>query len=275
MSFNPIDNGKSQIWIAPNYMVRDGERSFPDENGGDNLWRTGLGYVAWGDIGLKNAIINCFSFDGKRMTVFRSAEGSGGETCSRDQVTMALAALKIRGDIEDLKFIVNNSNYRISKKYVHTLDSWSWMKDLVGKCYFPLHLFMMLFYAFMSGISRLNILPLSWRFPSYAQHLACWQIYTSRKWLGLRWLASKLMLMTVERQNLLCRLLCRDKTVTGWEFRTIVWRGDFQWQRWAGDANERIMMGEGLRVLSEDEKSQNHLAKDVIKYFRPNIEFED
>jgi hypothetical protein len=269
------DNGKSRFWIDEFGMVREGVRFCEQTNktGGDNLWRTGLGYVAWGFDELKNGIISCFEFDSdnkKITTIYRSANKVGSEDCSRDQVIMALAALKIRGNGDDLTKIVNASKFRISPKFLHTIDSWCWMKDLVGKCYFPIHLFTIIWYSLLSMISRLNIFHVfgigSARFPSYAQHLACWQLYTSNNWFGLKWIASKFMLMSIERQNLLCRLLCNDKTISEWEFTNITYLTDFQWQRWISDTNHKLNMGEGLRPLTNDEMSQYLLPKDIISY---------
>jgi hypothetical protein len=271
MSFNKIDNGKSNFWIDEYNMVREGDRVYADRKaGGDDLWRTGLGYVAWGSDELKQGIMNCYDFDdnGKVVKIYRSGTKVGYEDCSRDQVVMSLAALKVRGDQEELDKIVNGSKYRISKKFLHTLDSWCWLKDLSGKCLFPLHLLVTIFlYAPMSCVSRLNILG-SWGFPSYAQHLTCWVIYTSKPWFGLKWLAQKAMKASLEPGNLLCRYLCSDSSVSEREINTRIWTNDFQWQRWMGGTNHKLGKdGIGLQPLTSEQMSQNLLPKDIVLYF--------
>lgn len=247
-------------------MVREGDRVFPDTHGGDNLWRTGLGYIAWGDAKLKEAILSCFveGKDGKIEKTFRTAEGYGDDTCSRDQITMALAALKVRGDKEELKKLVPKLKRRISPKYTHSLDSWAWTKDLIGECKFPLHLLMVFFYTFAAYYNRLFG---GKTFPSYAQHLTAWVIYTSRPWFGLRRLAQKFFLTSVEKQNVMLRLLCEDKTLMEWNFDFIVPYTGFQWQRWMAESNHRIAM----RPLTEEEASQNVLSMDIVHYLKEKI----
>jgi hypothetical protein len=270
MSYSRVDNGLSHYWVDEYNMVREGDRTDSDRHvGGDNLWRTGLGYAAWGADELKKGIMDCYEFDskGKITRIHRSANGVGHEDCSRDQVIMSLAALKVRGDQDEVDKIVKGSKYRISKKFLHTLDSWCWLKDLSGKCWFPLHLLVaILLYAPLSCLSRLNLLG-SWGFPSYAQHLTCWTLYTSNSWFGLKWLAQKAMLISLEPCNLLCRYLCGDKSVSDWEINTRIWITDFQWQRWMGNTNHKLDMGKGLQPLTHNQMSQNLLPKDILDIF--------
>jgi hypothetical protein len=152
----------------------------------------------------------------------------------------------MRGDDKLVKKIAKGLKWKISKKYSWRLDGWSWIKHLAGnKFYFQpwgLHWFNILFHVPFVWISKLmkpgdgNFKGLIKRFfYSYAQHLVIWEVATTKdSWL--KKLTEKILLLGVEKRNILLRMLLRDKSILDYELYKIQPMTDFQWQRWYTDA---------------------------------------
>lgn len=107
----------------------------PDDGKGDALWRTGLGYIAWGAKELKQGVLGCFrkftmiNKKGYNYQVSRASDRYREDDASRDQTILGLTSLVINGDNE-INDIVRNLPFRISRRFFFTLNTWLWMKSL-------------------------------------------------------------------------------------------------------------------------------------------------
>jgi len=105
-----------------------------DSNGeGDALWRTGIAYITTPLEKYKRGIIKAFrkKDDGKYQAC-RCNPMFGENDVSRDQVILAWTSLYINGDINELKKLVKNTPFRLSKRYIQTITMWFWAKGLIG-----------------------------------------------------------------------------------------------------------------------------------------------
>jgi hypothetical protein len=108
----------------------------------DTLWRSGLGYIAYGDQQTKRGIIDCFrpyiigehrDINKIKYQVSRASNRFGEDDVSRDQVIMALAALEFNGDIEELQEIAGRLPFRLSRRFLMTPTMWFWVKYLATR----------------------------------------------------------------------------------------------------------------------------------------------
>lgn len=241
---------------------------------GDALWRTSLAYITWQDPEMKEGILGCFrKFGGnyhfkKEMYQASRATGRYGEDdVSRDQVTMALAALHVNKDYVNLEEIASKLPYRLSRKFKMTPDMWAWVKLFTKtrhkKFYVNFCCFIQVIEKFLAlnlnrviakilGFKRITNdeytsrhhydLKEKWNgfqktlyksyYFGYAFHLACWQFYTLPKDYNpvLKRILRKIMLNYCEEQNFLCRLLLGDKTVTQEQVENYVSKEGFRWE---------------------------------------------
>lgn len=255
-TYNP-ENDTTMMWVDPSFVVRHGM----GQKGGDDLWRTALGYIAWGDPRIKDTLLKHFVWDRyeeKIIKIYRSIDKDGEygpriqgyewENTSRDPVVMTLAALKFRGDDEDCRKIARGLQWRISPRYSWTLDGWSWVKHLAGRWWFYQPWFMLL----VNMLHGLQVIPNKFNFYhrslryywEFVQHLQVWQHATSRQgWLNR--IVGRFMLPFVEYRNILLRYLLNDPRLDQWEVSHAKPYKDYQWQRWfsnthhKGEADER------------------------------------
>ena len=106
-----------------------------DQGTGDALWRTSIAYIAYGDPRLKTAILKCF----RKFTMINREEkywyqGSRyvdryrEDDVSRDQVILALTALKFNDDEKELKELVDHLPKRLSRRFKMSFVLRYWMK---------------------------------------------------------------------------------------------------------------------------------------------------
>jgi hypothetical protein len=174
---------------------------------GDALWRTSIAYIAYKNKKFKEAILSCFKFKDNKLQVYRYPEEGFNKDTSRDQITMALVALKYNNDIEDLKGITDNLKWKLSEKFNMTLDMWLWIKSLQKNSKIYSILFIILSFIILSlnqlwnkalykwsnlipidpeihksyGIkqaTKKQITAMKLHYPMYAFHLFAWQYYT-------------------------------------------------------------------------------------------------
>ena len=189
-----------------------------DNHKGDALWRTSLAYIAYAHPNLKKGVLSCFKQKGDYIQAYRYPEEGYEKDVSRDQVIMALCALKINKDYTDLKKIIKNLKFKLSSKFRISLDMLLWMKALYNnnKFYTNLFIVMSFFVIFFNTlwnnilykVTKLkNVSPeehlkypfttlnniqkkvLKIHYPKYAFHLFAWQYYTLpevflKKYLG-------------------------------------------------------------------------------------------
>lgn len=107
----------------------------------DALYRTSLAYIAYGDQDLRTGVLRCFT------SVLRNPNCNNNYYCqasrcfprigeadvSRDQVILALAALKFNGDQVELNDIGLHLRYRLSNRYIMTPALWLWIRLICNK----------------------------------------------------------------------------------------------------------------------------------------------
>ena len=255
---------------AWDWRKREDERNLGE---GDALWRTGLAYITWKDPEMKEGIIGCFRkvkknhhFKKEFYQPMRATGRWGEDDVSRDQVTMAFAALKVNGDQEELTELASKTPWRLSRRMKMTPDMWLWVKALYSKnskLYANLFCLLNLSYLWIGFLTNkligkvlgLKTIPAKdytsayhydkrtyWTkfqvmlagalYPAYAFHLTSWQVYTlplSDK-SPLKWLFCKMMLTACEKENYLCRLLLGDHNITQEEVDSVESREGFRWQ---------------------------------------------
>ena len=217
----------------------------------DTLWRSGLGYIAYGDQSTKEGILKCFRpyiiGEDRRLdrTMYQASRASGrfGEDdVSRDQVIMALSALEFNGDVEEVKEITNRLSFRLSRRFLMTPTMWFWVKYLATRKDVWRHLFIFMqtleiaiqvpftkFLRFITGATKPIPLPhdqhsklpykKGFRFklykllgyPEYALHFSSWQMYVVPSDTLLGKLCKRLMRWQMQDHNLLLRILLNDK----------------------------------------------------------------
>ncbi len=102
----------------------------------DALLRTSLAYIAYFDneqsYKIVNGLLSCFSQN--RNFIWKAWRSPNHKTddVSRDQVIMALTALKLNGYPHLAKSIGCSLKYRLSKRYIMTPALWLWIR-VIGK----------------------------------------------------------------------------------------------------------------------------------------------
>lgn len=146
--FNPTSNTKH--YLEENMMLEKFSWEGSDQGKGDALWRTSVAYIAYGDPILKTAILKCF----RKFTMInrkkywyqasRCYDRYREDDVSRDQVIMAMIALKFNDDLNELKEITDHLPKKISRRFKISFILQFWMKAVTtnSKWYtFLFHLF--------------------------------------------------------------------------------------------------------------------------------------
>jgi hypothetical protein len=251
MPLSLTDNGKINFYFH-NGMMR--ERNIDN---GDNLWRTSLAYIAYGDEALYNGMLKCQLWKAKNhVQFFRSTEQEDNNV-SRDQITMFLAALAVRG--KDVKKHINGIKWKISQKYSLTYDMWLWMQALKGGKISKMQFFLVQI-PIIRAASLWNRTNFSKeKYPAYAVHLLAWQIYSLQSNSRLKWKLASMVVRMADEDNLLVRLLLGYK-ISKEELESIYPQNDFVWQRYKNNTSAI------LRPLTEEEAEFNTLDIDVLNY---------
>lgn len=245
------DNEKTRFYFH-NWMMK--ERTIDN---GDNLWRTSLAYIAYGHQTLLEGIKKCQQWsDEDHVQFYRSSEQDDNDV-SRDQITMFLAALAVRG--QPVKKYINAIKWKISKKYSLTIDMWLWMQALKGGKLRKMQFFMVQI-PIIRAASLWNQTKLSKeKFPAYALHLLAWQIYSLKSSSRLKWKLASMVVRMADDDNLLIRLLLGYK-ISKEESEQIYPQNDFVWQRYKNDTSAV------LRPLTDEEAEFNTLDIDVLNF---------
>lgn len=266
-----------------------------DDGKGDALFRTGLAYITWEEPKMKEGILECFrKFDminrGDKYWYqpMRHTGRHKEDDVSRDQTLLALSALKVNGDEEELQEICSHLPYRLSRRFTQTPTMWCWIQDLRGKKWagYVSSFFALLETSFSILLNKISepILGLKeihqddydhhlyyekkeeWNkfqlfidkvmWPGYAQHLMCWHVFTSSDNFIKRML-EKLLLSYTEKGNLLFRLLCRDKSVTMEDIESYKPMNNWRWSiRMDGSSSSECSFGYDISV--------NQMDKDIL-----------
>ncbi|MCD4682003.1 MAG: hypothetical protein K8R86_01860 [Bacteroidales bacterium] len=245
------DNGRTRFYI------KDGMMRERTVGTGDNLWRTSLAYIAYGDPVLKEGMLGCTKWiTPDHVQFYRSVE-QNDTTVSRDQITMFLAAMAVRG--EDVKPYIKATKWKISKRYSLTLDMWLWMKAIAGNK-FAKKLFFLTEVPLAKAYQLWDKLNISKKkFPSYAVHLLAWQIYSLQDNSGLKGTLGSIIVKMADDDNYLVQLLAGCE-VDSSKIESVIPMTDFVWQRYKETTKVE------LRVLTKQEAEFNTLDVDVLNY---------
>ncbi len=231
-----ITNKKTWYFVDKKNMVLHQKRWGGDGTGkGDALWRTSMAYIAYGHSSLLKGIESCFQWKDLYIQAYRYP-GDQRDDVSRDQITAALAALKIRKQMLKLEEYALFLRRRISKKFRITADMSLWMKSLyAGKFYGVLFCLLSMYHPIglvwnrilykLIGIKVVSQedykcydnLNIKWtyklrklRYRMYGFHLFCWQLYTSPDNF-LKRMLERLCLPLVDKDNYMLRLLLKGR----------------------------------------------------------------
>lgn len=259
---------------------------------GDALYRTSSAYIAYGDVDLKVGILNCF----RKFTMInypdkywyqasRCSNRYREDDVSRDQVILALSALKINNDITELKEITRHLPYKLSRRFNMSPIMWAWVNYLKtdNKLWATL-------YNFFNLLELIIAIPLTktlrklakvdkempvgtyidnsvkktfWykiynkvQLHGYVLNLKAWEFYTTNSNDIFAKISRKLMLSDVEKNNYLIRLLLKDKPKDISDYKsTSNWRPSI---RFNGDHDGTVW------YLKDSEIAFNQMDKDII-----------
>ena len=264
----------------------------------DALWRSGLGYIAYGDPKTKEGIINCFrpfiigetrDHSKYQYQASRASNRFGEDDVSRDQVILALSALEFNGDVEEVKEITSRLPFRLSRRFLMTPTMWFWVKYLATRKQGWKNAF-----AFMQTLEHLIQIPLTkflrWLagatkpiplphnqhselpykkgfkyklyttlgYPEYGLHFAAWQQYVVPFGGVLGWVNKSLIKWQMENSNLLLRLLIGE-WVDMLEVNEVQPTNTFIWQRRSDVTTAWVY------PLKPEEYEWNNLEVDILK----------
>ena len=264
----------------------------------DTLWRSGLGYIAYGDEQTKKGIIDCFrpyiigesrDHSKYKYQASRASNRFGEDDVSRDQVIMALAALEFNGDIEELQEIAGRLPFRLSRRFLMTPTMWFWVKYLATRkrgwkwafafmqtLEHSINIPLTKFLRFLAGATKPIPLPHDqhsklpykegWRlklykllgYPEYGLHFAAWQYYVVPFGGILGKWNLKLMRWQMEDNNLLLRTMLKGRSVSMDELDDFEPTNTFMWQR------RRDIATAWIYKLKPEQYEFNNLEVDIL-----------
>jgi hypothetical protein len=273
----------------------------------DTLWRSGLGYITYGDPKTKEGIINCFrpyiigeqrDISKYKYQASRASNRFGEDDVSRDQVILALSSLEFNGDIDEVKEISSRLPFRLSRRFLMTPTMWFWVKYLATReekwkkrfigMQFIEHVIQIpltKFLRWLSGANKPIPLPhdqhskLPYKrglryslykligYPEYGLHFAAWQQYVVSSDSFIAKMNRGLMRWQMQDENLLLRILLKGKKVTDEEVDNIVPTNTFIWQR------RSDIVTAWIYPLKETEYQYNNIESDIIKRLLKNDDF--
>lgn len=264
----------------------------------DTLWRSGLGYIAYGDEETKKGIIKCFrpyiigeDRDESKIKyqASRASNRFGEDDVSRDQVILALASLEFNGDINEVKEIAGRLPFRLSRRFLMTPTMWFWVKYLATRksgwksafafmqtlehvIQIPLTKFL----RFLAGARKPIAIPhnkytqLPYKqglrlklykaigYPEYGLHFAAWQYYVVPFGGILGKINKSLMRWQMEDSNLLLRALLGGRKVEQDEIDSFKPTNTFMWQR------RRDVATAWIYELDPEQYEYNNLEVDIL-----------
>jgi len=293
--FRPEDG----LFYHSKYPWERGDIHFKEFRGEyDALWRSGLGYIAYGDEQTKQGIINCFRpyiigenrvISKTKYQASRASNRFGEDDVSRDQVIMALAALEFNGDLEELKEIAGRLPFRLSRRFLMTPTMWFWVKYLATReekwkrrfafmqtLEHAINIPVTKFLRWLSGANKPIDLPHDqhskvpykrgirfWLYktlgyPEYGLHFAAWQYYTVPFDGILGGINRSLMRWQMQDSNLLLKLLIGD-WIDMRDVHQVKATNTFIWQRRSDVATAWVY------ELTPEQAEFNNLEVDVLE----------
>lgn len=287
------------LFYHPKYPWERNDTHFKQFRGEyDTLWRSGLGYIAYGDEQTKQGIINCFrpyiigedrNHSKYKYQASRASNRFGEDDVSRDQVILALAALEFNGDIEEVKELAGRLPFRLSRRFLMTPTMWFWVKYLATRkkgwrnafafmqtLEHSINIPLTKFLRFLAGVDTPIPLPHDqhsklpykegWRlklykmlgYPEYGLHFAAWQYYVTPYGGILGKWNLKLMRWQMEDGNLLLRTMLKGREVSMNEVDMFRPTNTFMWQR------RKDLATAWIYELKPEQYEFNNLEIDVL-----------
>lgn len=293
-------NYSRSFWYFDNEGMILERLGYGSDGIGDSVGRNAFAYICWPDAYyLKDSILRCIKMGDDGFLQFYRYPDHGADTMSRDHVGAIILAFYINRDKEELKWILDNLPWRISRKHSQTIDFWLWQKSVKWKSFWLSQVFYILNIIFFSivipfnwiirkiiGIKKINLdnpkfikfQEKSWKwylwktlYPHFALFLLSWQIkILPGSWL--KWILQKLLLL--ESGNMVI------DGVLGKKLSEETWKSykpttSFIWARRIDNADDVQ-----LRRMNETESEFNDLNRGMLDYLyfqidRIMLEFDD
>lgn len=268
---------------------------------GDSVGRNAFAYICWPNASfLKESILQCIGTGENGYLYFQRYPGSGADTMSRDHVGAIILALYINRDKDELKWILDNLPWRISRKHSQTIDFWLWQKAIKWKSFWISQLFYLLNILFflivipfnwiirkIIGIKKIDLdndpkfikfQEKTWKwylnksiYPHFALFLLAWQVKVlPGSWI--KWVLQKLLLL--ESGNIVIDGTL-GKKISEEDWKSYKPTTSFIWSRRMDTADDVQ-----LRRMSEWESEFNDLNRGMLDYLyfqvdRIMFEFDD
>lgn len=255
----------------------------------DGIGRNAFAYICWPQHQfLKETLMSCVEQRDDSLVQFYRYPGKGAEDMSRDHVGAIILALYLNRDKEELKFILDNLPWRLSRQYSQTIDFWLWQKALklekwrfwISQVFFLLNILIFVFIIPFNwllrtilGIKKVPIkeLPVEyveftgWRkklkkviYPHFALFLLAWQV-KSLPSSFLKWLLQRLL--RLESRNIVIDAIL-GKKLTQSDYDSFQPTTSFIWSR-PIDSTDEIYMS----PANETEMKFNDLNRGMLDYF--------
>lgn len=257
---------------------------------GDSVGRNAFAYIFHPDqTWLKDSIMNCVRQRDDTLIQCYRYPGLGADTMSRDHVSAIILALYINRDKEELKWVLDNLPWKLSRKYNQTFDFWIWQKALkfpklkwiLSQAFYIIQIVLFLLILpwnfllrFLIGITEYEPWQMGeveipemprWKrfiyrgiYPHFSLYNLCWQIRT----MSSSFLQKILIeLVKLECQNFVLKAIL-GREITKEEYASYIPINSFQW---AGNLDSGI--DREMRKLEEAEVRFNDLTKSNLDYF--------
>lgn len=269
-----------------------------DESGGrgDSVGRNAFAYICWpNESKLKESILSCLKLRDDTYIQSYRYPNFGADTMSRDHLGAIILALYINRDREELRNLLDNLPFRISRKYSQTVDFWLWQKsikfegELVGRLFADLFLVLnLLMFVFVVpynalirkilGIKKLKltdfpIIPdnfagirkvlLKTIYPQFALFLLGWQIKVMRN-SPLKSVLQNLLLL--DSGNVVLDAVL-GKSLTQSDYDSYIPMTSFIWSRRL-DSSDDVF----ISPMTPEQSKFNDLNLGMLDYFRLGID---
>lgn len=254
----------------------------------DGIGRNAFAYICWpNETWLKDTLMNCIRQRDDTFVQFYRYPRHGAIDMSRDHVGAIILALHINRDEKELKFVLDNLPWRLSRKYTQTIDFWLWQKALKWEKF--RYLISNIFYALnllifsliipwnfiirtMIGIYKVEIkdLPVEYEefkgirkllketiYPHFSLFLLSWQIKVLPDSF-LKYILQRFLLL--ESRNIVIDSLL-GKELTKERYESFQPTTSFIWSR-PIDSTDEIYM----KPSTEEEMRFNDLNKGMLDY---------
>lgn len=258
---------------------------------GDASGRVAFAYIFFPqERWLKSSILSCIKERDDTFLQFYRYPGLGADTISRDHVTAIILAFYINRDRDELRWVLDNLPFRLSRRYWQTPDMWVWHRALryekwrypIAVVFYLMTLFQLILIVPWNFLMRLvlnarRIEPVDTDKPfkpinSKIGRLLIKTIYPQYALFNLAWMVKVLPeSMWKSACNFLIRLDARNpmlKVVAGGKMppdmrSQYVPLGGFQW---AGTIDRTHWYGLP-RKLTPEESKYNDIMRGMIDYF--------